>query len=214
MKAFPLCFLAIMAMSSCGDLRQAGIADRLLQAVRPAAAANPMAEVPGFTAAEMAANLTGYNLFTVNGVDLLEPARLIAANGVETTWESQSGVTAAYDDGILVATRGLVYDLWTASSGQTRAALRAGSGTTTRTVEFIDDQDQISSLDLTCTITPQGSETLNLGIREASLRKFAERCESSALVFENSYWLDGNGDIIASQQYVSPTVAYLRSNRL
>jgi hypothetical protein len=55
---------------------------------------------------------------------------------------------------------------------------------------------------------------VNLGVREATLRRFDENCRGTTIIFDNIYWVDGSGAIVSSRQYVSPTVAYLRSNRL
>jgi hypothetical protein len=115
---------------------------------------------------------------------------------------------------VLVATRGLGADLMTIDSAGVREALRAGGGTVDRRMETLSTQDQIVTDTFRCTIVPAGSETVSLGVREATLRRFDEECRSRSLVFDNIYWLGEGGEIVSSRQYVSPTVAYLRSNRL
>ena len=81
-------------------------------------------------------------------------------------------------------------------------------------METLDDQDQIETSTFTCTIAAAGTEAVNLGIREATLSRFDENCRSPAIIFDNIYWLDGQGRIVASRQFVSPAIAYLRSNAL
>ncbi len=105
-------------------------------------------------------------------------------------------------------------DLVTIESRGVVEALRAGGGTVSRRMETLDAQDQVHVASFSCTITAAGTETVNLGLREASLRRLDENCRSETLIFDNIYWLDASGDIVSSRQYVSPTVAYLRSNRL
>ena len=168
----------------------------------------------GFTPEAIAAEPGAYRLVQINALGLLEPARVIQENGDEITMALQSGPTAAFDGGVLVATRGFGDDLITMGSAGVLEALRAGGGSVTRRMETLDPQDQVLTDSFECTIAPAGTETISLGVREASLRRFDENCRGTALVFDNIYWLDGAGSIVASRQYVSPTVAYLRSNRL
>lgn len=172
-------------------------------------------EIPGgFSAQAIAADPGAYRLVQINALALQEPARILEVNGDETTIALQSGPTAAFDGGVLVATHGFGDDLVTMESAGVLAAMRAGGGQVSRRMELLDSQDQVVATTFACTIRPAGEETVNLGLREASLRRFDERCQSPALIFSNIYWLDGAGSIVSSRQYVSPTVAYLRSSRL
>jgi len=168
----------------------------------------------GFTPEAIAAEPAAYRLVQINALGVQEPARVIQENGPEVTLALQSGPTAAYDGGVLVATRGFGDDLITMDSAGVLQALRSGGGTVTRRMETLDPQDQVLTDSFACTIAPAGAETVNLGIRQASLQRFDENCRSAGLIFDNIYWLDDSGSIVASRQYVSPTVAYLRSNRL
>jgi hypothetical protein len=168
----------------------------------------------GFAPEAIAAEPGAYRLVQINALGLQEPARVIQENGDEVTLALQSGPTAAFDGGVLVATRGFGDDLITMESRGVLETLRAGGGTLTRRMETLDAQDQVLTDSFACTIAPAGEETVNLGLREATLRRFDENCRSAAIIFDNIYWVDGSGSIVASRQYVSPTVAYLRSNRL
>ncbi len=168
----------------------------------------------GFAPEAIAAEPGAYRLIQVNALGLAEPARIIQENGDETTLALQSGPTAAFDGGILVATRGFGEDLLTIDSRGVLDALRAGGGSVARRMEVLDDQDQILTSDFACTVAAAGTETINLGLREATLRRFDENCRSEAIIFDNIYWLDREGRILASRQFVSPAIAYLRSNAL
>ncbi|WP_176559368.1 YjbF family lipoprotein [Rubellimicrobium roseum] len=174
----------------------------------------PRAVPGGFTPQAIAAEPGAYRLVQINALGLAEPARLLQENGDETTLALQSGPTAAFDGGVLVATRGFGDDLLTMESGDVRAALRAGGGQVTRRMEALDGQDQVLTDSFACTITPAGRETVDLGLRQADLARFDENCRGTAIIFDNIYWLDDAGQIVSSRQYVSPTVAYLRSSRL
>ncbi|MBP1805286.1 YjbF family lipoprotein [Rubellimicrobium aerolatum] len=172
-------------------------------------------EIPGgFTPQAIAAEPGAYRLVQINALGVQEPARVIETNGDEVTIALQSGPTAAFDDGILVSTHGFGDDLVTIDSAGVREAMRAGGGPVTRRMEMLDAQDRVTTTSFACAIAPAGQEVVDLGLRQASLRRFDERCQSPALIFSNIYWLDDAGNVVSSRQYVSPTVAYLRSGRL
>jgi hypothetical protein len=169
----------------------------------------------GFTPEEVAASPDDYRLFTINALGVAELARRLTSADGRETFIAQSGFSASYKDGILVATRGLIgEDIMAASAPGLLDAIVAGGGTTTRAIETLDALNQINTATFTCTVTAAGTETINLGIRSVEAPRFDENCRGSALIFDNIYWLDESGAILASRQYVSPTVAYLRSNRL
>lgn len=167
-----------------------------------------------FSPEAVAAAPEGFRLVQVNALGLVEPARILRDNGAEETYALRSGPTAAFDDGILVATRGFGDDLYAMSSQGVLAALRAGGGPVTRVMEALDPQDQVVAQRFDCTVTAAGTEVVDLGLRQEALRRLDENCRGEAVIFDNIFWLDGAGTVVASRQYVSPTVAYLRANRL
>ena len=169
---------------------------------------------PGFSAAELAAAPGDYRLIWLPSF-FGQPglARRVQDNGARETFESQYGFTASFDGGILTGTRGLPDDLIGATAAATRAALNAGGGQLTRVHDTLDGLDQIVQSRFDCTVTYNGTESVDLGARQVTGRKFTEACTSPRLVFENLYWLDGSGSVFASRQFVSQTVAYLRFNR-
>lgn len=207
---------ALLAACSSGDNRLRIPGAGLISALRGGdmAAEQTAMETPGFTAQAIADNPADFMIADVPNIGLNQPARIVQKNGANETWAAQSGPTFAFHDGVLVATRGLIDDLLTISSAGVPQALAQGGGTVTRTLERLDDLDRISTLALTCTITRDGPESVNLGLREEMLVKFTEHCASQPLVFDNAYWLDPAGQITASRQFVSIAVGYARLNRL
>jgi hypothetical protein len=214
--------LALLTLQACGDQGRQGIflplAARLVPAVGDLAgvedpAAGAIAR-PGFTPAEIAANLTGFQYVGVPTMGPPVPARLVQNNGARQTWDVQVGFTVAFDDGMLVATRGLGGDLMGANTTEVRAALNAGGGQATRLHDYLDGMDQVVTESFACEIVAQGTEEIDLGLRRATLAKFSETCRNARVEFENLYWLDDRGQVLSSRQYVSRTVAYLRNNRL
>lgn len=227
MKPFAYTLAAVLILAGCGGEQGEGpglgerfvtvtqLAGRVTGGIGSDNSVGGSRTVPGGFAPEaIAAEPGAYRLIQVNALGLAEPARIIQENGDEVTLALQSGPTAAFDGGILVATRGFGEDLLTIDSRGVLEALRAGGGSVARRMEVLDDQDQIEVSDFACTISDAGEETINLGLREATLRRFDENCRSEAIIFDNIYWLDGEGRILASRQFVSPGLAYLRSNAL
>lgn len=215
--------LAALALSACGGDNPT---DTVVNVINTSAdflsGGNAGGEAPttdlaggSFTPEAVAANPDDYRLFTINALGVAELARRLTSSDGRETFVSQSGFTAAYRDGVLVATRGLIgEDVMAASAPGLLDTLAAGGGTITREIETLDGRNQIRTASFTCTITAAGTETINLGIRSVEAPRFDENCRGSAVIFDNIYWLDDSGAILASRQYVSPTVAYLRSNRL
>lgn len=214
--------LMLALLGGCGEGGDPG--DRLLSAmttVLPVVVGSNAEDVggggsapAGFTADAIAANPENYILVTINSLGITEPARLIAANGADRTYVGQSGFTAAFRDGVLVSTHGLIDDLEAADAPGLRAVLRAGGGTLARESDSLDSFDSVTTTRYECAVSPVAAETINLGIRSVTANRFDERCRGGGIIFDNIYWVDDSGNIVASRQYVSPTVAYLRSNRL
>jgi len=214
--------LCSLMVAGCGEGAGAKLGERVLGAVIPLVARTTMGSEgntrtiapPDFSAQAIAQDTSQFMAFNLTTLGIAASARIIADNGTDETWRTQAGYTASFRDGMLVATRGLGDDLMAADAGQVRAALRAGGGSARRVAEFLTDQDGINALTFDCDIVASGTETIDLGLRQVPTRKFDETCTNPRLVFSNIYWLDSAGTILQSRQFVSPTVAYLRSNRL
>ena len=119
----------------------------------------------------------------------------------------------SFESGILVGTRGLGNDLMGADISGVRATLNAGGGTVTRRHSFLSSEDQIFTRDMTCTITREGSETLQTLRGPRDTVKFVEDCQGRLLVFKNSYWIAG-GEILRSRQAVSGTEGFIQVDTL
>ncbi len=214
--------LALILVAGCGGESDGmamigGLARTLAPGLAPGDEAERQAASQAATvelSAAIAADPTSVIAVQINALGIAEPARRVIDNDGRSTWAGASGYTVAYDDGMLVATRGLIDDLMAADTSQSRAALRQGGGRAKRVHEMLDDRDRIVRAEFDCVIEPEAAERIDLGARQVEARRFHENCEGSALIFDNYYWLDPQGGILASRQFVTQTVAYLRSNRL
>lgn len=216
----PLAATALLALAGCssggGEPNPIfSTAKALLPAITgqeddAAAAALP----PGFSPEEIAANPDAYALVTVPAMFPAGLARLTGSRDGMLTWQSQYGFSVSYRDGMLVATRGLGFDLMAADARQTLAALQAGGGTVQRRHETLGSNDEVISTTYDCQLVRGAIEEVDLGLRKASGRAFTETCLGGGVQFENLYWLDESGQILTSRQFSTLTVAYLRANPL
>lgn len=205
---------ALALLAGCGG--GAGVTVALQSAIAPlvgtqaapaaasAAASAPAARVDPATSRRV----------EIAALGLSGTARQVIDNGVSKSFSGPAGFTYTLRDGMLVSTRGLGPDLMAADARQSRAALRAGGGQAVRVHETLDGLDRIERAEFNCTVSLQGTETVNLGTRQVSARRFDEECRGTGLIFTNYYWLDAAGEIVSSRQFVSQSVAYLRSSDL
>ncbi|SMY08329.1 hypothetical protein LOM8899_02480 [Flavimaricola marinus] len=203
--------MALMAMTGCSAISGAA---GMVGNVVGGPAAPSMADSLGFGPDDVVADPDAFILVQVSGRDIAGLAREVNANGDVRTWIGESGYSITLDDGLLVATRGLGDDLIAANTAGVRAALRNGGGTTERQHDYIDALDQIRTETYDCAVVRVGPEEVDLGVRKETLLLMTETCQNQWIRFENRYFVDNTGTIIAARQFVSQTVAYLRNNSL
>jgi hypothetical protein len=134
-------------------------------------------------------------------------------NGNRTTWISPGKISMTFENDILVSTRGLGDDLMGANIPGLRSAINAGGGTATRTVSYLNSEDQIETHTLTCTISRVGSEEIALATGPRTLSRVNETCRGERLAFENAYWLDGT-TILKTLQVISASQGFIETERL
>jgi len=131
-----------------------------------------------------------------------------------TTWISSDGITLSYDNGLLVATRGLGPDLMAADTGQALAAIRSGSGSYVRIYDYLDGEDQAIRRSYVCSIRRAGAETIEIYGLKYTLRKVVENCSNPEFQIRNTYWVSNSNHIRQSEQWVGPVVGYVFSQLL
>lgn len=137
----------------------------------------------------------------------------VLANGDRLTWGTNDGITLTLQDGLVVGTRGLGGDMMGAEVRGTRAALRSG-GTSVRIHDLIGGEDQVERLSYQCDVVVAGQERIGIFGRAFDTTKVVETCRGAELAFENAYWVEGNGRIRKSRQWISADVQYLLLERL
>ncbi|WP_407493685.1 YjbF family lipoprotein [Pseudooceanicola sp. MF1-13] len=107
------------------------------------------------------------------------------------TYITPDQITFALRDGILIASRGLGYDLMAADVSGVSERIRAGSGTAVRTHKYLDGKNQLVPYRFDCSYARAGAEVV-------------ESCSGEGLSFTNKYTLGAGGRIAVSTQWVSP----------
>ncbi|WP_238366345.1 YjbF family lipoprotein [Mesobacterium pallidum] len=132
----------------------------------------------------------------------------IEQNGRYDTYGSSDRRTVTFKDGMITASRGLGGDLMSASLDGSLALVSARrAGSAVRQMRFLDGEDQIFAYEFTCTVTDNGTQPMPGSGKPT--RKMTESCGGDLRSFENSYYLDGAGDIVASRQWMGPVLGYV-----
>lgn len=215
MRVLAISLFAGLFLTACGPLYKSNLGSRLAETAQTVTGlgADPAPAVPVIPPAVATAAPGEVLLVKIIARDAVAPLTKVGENGRTITWISPGKVTMAFEDGILVGTRGLGDDLMGADPIGVRAALNAGGGTATRRQSFLSSEDQIFTREMTCTITRDAAETLQTLAGPRDTVKFIEDCKGPLLEFKNSYWMAG-GAIIRSRQAVSAGEGFIQVDPL
>jgi hypothetical protein len=111
------------------------------------------------------------------------------------TYITPDGISVALRNGLLVATRGLGYDLMSADVEDVRNSLRTGRQAV-RIHRYLDAEEQIYIRSFVCDYV--GGRTVR------------ETCYSEKLKIINAYEIDEAGRIVQSRQWISPQQGYIK----
>jgi len=130
----------------------------------------------------------------------------VAVNKDVATWLTADNISLSFRQGVLVASRGLGFDLMTADAQGTLDAI-AGQGKAVyrRQMRYLTGEHHTTYLTAGCSMNATGTVVLD-GQR---LRRFEEHCKAGQNVFTNVFGLNAAGTVIRSQQWVSPEIGYL-----
>ena len=128
--------------------------------------------------------------------------RPVGQNGPVTTWQTVDQITLSFSDGVLVASRGLGFDLMGADAAPTRSALAGQSPEIyRRKMRYLTGDNHSTWLTAGCSMRAVGAE--------AGLRRFEESCKARSNTFTNVYLLDSAGQVASSRQWLSPKIGYV-----
>lgn len=119
----------------------------------------------------------------------------VSVNAGVETYLTPDGISLSLRHGVLVATRGLGFDLMTADVADTLQAITGNAATVAKTYRYLDGEDHIIARAFDCRYRWRAGAA-------------TETCEGGGLTFENTYLLAGSA-ISQSKQWVSPQAGYL-----
>lgn len=121
-------------------------------------------------------------------------------NGDAVTWFGSGDISVVTRKGVVIATRGLGFDLMAADVAATQAALHGGSASYSKTLRFLDGEGQLQDTSLTCSMTYSGDQAF-------------EECRVGDVSVSNTYLLH-KGHVVRSRQWLGEMVGYADLTRL
>lgn len=129
-------------------------------------------------------------------------------DGIEF-WQAIDGSALALRDGIVVSTFALGFDLATADVADVANRFRTRqSGAATRVHRYLDGENQTVARVFNCEVeigTARNSSRFG-----GQVRSVTEACSGPLAAFENVYVVNNSGQSVASTQWVSPEIGYVR----
>lgn len=123
---------------------------------------------------------------------------MFAQNGDVRTYLSPDVISFSLRNGVVIASRGLGFDLMSADVSGVLPRVRAGSGRAVRVHRYLDGENQEVLRSFVCDFSTVAPRTV------------VEDCKSPDIEFQNRYVLDGAGNIAVSEQWISPKLQSYR----
>lgn len=133
-------------------------------------------------------------------------------NGSVRTYSTPNKQTLSFRDGVLIASRGLGFDLMSSDTGIAVALITGRrSGTSDRSYRYLDGEWRERPLPMTCTYQPGAARTLSFAGTSYATVQVEETCQAKgqSLTVTNSYWVTGNGTIALSRQWIGPALGHV-----
>lgn len=181
----------------------------------------------GFTATRASLTAAGFAQ-PLLVVTLTEPRRraglLVSGESRGTRfWTGGDGGTVKTRGGVLAGTEGLAWDLYTAETAPTEAALAAQGAQGYRKVyRLLDGKSTVVPLAMDCTMTSEGGQVITVFDRTHRVTAFVERCTAVYAdvlgvrrQIQNRYWRDpASGVLWRSEQWISPKMGLVTLERV
>ena len=200
--------VAALSVAACGNLSQGGIGAQAVGMLMGAGGMpSPQVTVSG---ADMMASPGTYMQVNTRATGAWDTLVKGGENAGRETWIGTTGRSYTFEDGVVVATRGLSRDMMGADASVVWQAISAGGGSYVRQQDYLNDLDQIDTFVLQCVLTAKGSDPASRDDKSIPANRFEEQCQSENLSFSNIYWLGADGKMLRSLQAVSPDAGYLQ----
>lgn len=135
----------------------------------------------------------------------------VGVNDDVETWLAVDNISVSFRNGVLVASRGLGFDLMGAdASGTLQAFYDQEAGIYRRQMRYLNGENRSTYLTAGCTMALTGTERFGA----EDLLRYEESCQTHRLEFTNVFWLDSQGTVRRSKQWLSPEIGYLTTRML
>ncbi|MEM1362345.1 MAG: YjbF family lipoprotein [Pseudomonadota bacterium] len=135
---------------------------------------------------------------------------LSATNGNVQSWVTNDNVAIFTEDGLVVGTAGLTYDLYTAQAptpADWGPVPLPASGD--RIHRRIGGDDKIIIDSFSCEYQDAGRVDLDTPTGVVSARVVIEACGNTERSFENAYFLDRSDQVLATRQWLGPGIGFV-----
>ena len=139
--------------------------------------------------------------------------RPLGSNGDVVTWQTGDNLGFSFQNGVLISTRGLGFDLMSADVSGTLAALDGASCEYERFQSYLDGQNETQFRSFRCTMAAPVPETIEIFGLGQPTQRHNETCHALGLTVENIYWT-GNETMWKARQWAGDRVGYLITERL
>ncbi len=129
------------------------------------------------------------------------------------TFVTSDGISLTFETGFLKSTRGLGGDLMGADTLAVRQALGT-TGQAVRVHDYLTGEDRIEQRRFTCTLSAPVREPVVIYEIQYQTARITESCSDERDSFTNDYWIDAQGVVRKSRQWLSPSVGYLEIERI
>ena len=158
-------------------------------------------------------------LIEVLNEDQIATLSAFPGSTLNEVWLSADGRTVTTQNGMLIATRGMNYDLMGADVGAASYSLeKTITGKREphhlRFYKYLaaDNQDKI--IEYSCVFSKESQETIFIFEKPYKTLRMSEDCESGGLQFKNTYWVEKNGMIRKSQQWHGHNIGLILIERV
>jgi len=213
-----LAILALGVLVACGPLRQGnpvlGIAQGIASGLLPSDEADsPSGSITdAITRDFIEAQPNEMMLVSVIAREATAIVVRGGNNGSKVTWLSPDGISVAFDDGVLVGTRGLGEDLMGADVAGTKSGFFGNSNYLINR-SYLDGSDQIITAQFRCSMVVDRTEVITIYEQTYDTRVYVETCENDEYLYRNSFWRGSNGVIWQARQWISADAGYLGYQR-
>lgn len=204
---------ALAVLSACGNDK--GSANPVVAAVGQMAKATLAKGKKGAAPARAAAPVgrkelaaAGQPILRVKSQALGQGAFLtmVDTKGDVVTWTAQGQANFSLRDGVLIQTRGVMFDLMSAQAPSV-AQLKGGEPYQ-RIYYFLGPDDAGTRRTYDCTVATVGRETIEIVEKSHDTLHVTETCTRPNSTLTNDFWIEGDM-IRKSRQWASAGVAYL-----